>query len=157
MFTVAVRAADPGEAGARIAAVEIALDDILDDRPEMAVLLLKTAFVDRLEPVEVMEQHPIEDRPLWMLRAIDSRHIGKADSRGVPKLPEGGIGDQARNRSTAGYVQSIIKADLDQILTKPKEKPRRLGTDRDDSVSGFSLEKGLIWDFQGGLLNGWVS
>jgi hypothetical protein len=40
MFTVASRAADPGEAGARVAAVEVALDDILDDRPEMPVLLL---------------------------------------------------------------------------------------------------------------------
>ena len=34
MFTVAVRTADSGEAGARVAAVEIALDDLLDDRPE---------------------------------------------------------------------------------------------------------------------------
>jgi hypothetical protein len=39
MFTVAVRAADPGEARARIAAVEIALDDLPDDRPEMAALI----------------------------------------------------------------------------------------------------------------------
>jgi hypothetical protein len=34
MFTTTVRAADLGEAGARIAAVEIALDDLPDDRPE---------------------------------------------------------------------------------------------------------------------------
>jgi hypothetical protein len=31
-----------------------------------------------------MEQHPIEDRALRMARAVDSRHIGKADSRSVP-------------------------------------------------------------------------
>jgi hypothetical protein len=34
LFTVAVRTADPSEAGARITAVEIALDNLLDDRPE---------------------------------------------------------------------------------------------------------------------------
>jgi len=87
LFTVAVRTADPSEAGARIAAVEIALDDLLDDRPEMTVLLLKTALVDSQEPVEVMEQDPIEDRVLRMSRTVDSRHIGKADSRSVPKIP----------------------------------------------------------------------
>jgi len=105
MFTVAVRAADPGEAGARIAAIEVTLDDFPDDWPEMTVLLLKTAFVDRQEPVEVMEQHPIEDRALRMARTIDSRHIGGADSRCVPRLPNWRIGSWARNRSTTGYTQ----------------------------------------------------
>jgi len=42
---------------------------------------------------------------------------------------------------------------LDQILTKPTEKPRRSGTDRDDPVSGLSLQKDLTWDFQGGSKN----
>jgi hypothetical protein len=84
MFTVAVRAADPGETGARIAAVDVALDDLPDHRPEMAVLLLKAALVDRQEPVEVMEQDPVEDRALRMARTVDSRHIGRADSRSVP-------------------------------------------------------------------------
>jgi hypothetical protein len=46
MFTVAVRTADSGKARARIAAVEVALDDFPDDRPEMTVLLLKAALVD---------------------------------------------------------------------------------------------------------------
>jgi hypothetical protein len=70
---VAVRAADPGEARARVAAIEIALYGLLDDRPEMTVLLLKTAIVDRQEPVEVMEQDPIEDLTLRMARTIDSQ------------------------------------------------------------------------------------
>jgi hypothetical protein len=56
MFTVTVRTADPGEAGARIATVEIALDDLLDDRPEMTVLLLKAGLVGCQEPVEAMER-----------------------------------------------------------------------------------------------------
>jgi len=41
------------------------------------------------------------------------------------------------------------KNHLDQILTKPKEKPGRLGTDRDESVNGFPLEIGLFQGFQG--------
>jgi hypothetical protein len=86
---MAVRAADPGEAGARIAAVEIALDDLPDDRPEMTVLLLEAALLGCQESVEVMEQHPIEDRALRMARTIDSRHIGATDSRSVPRLPRG--------------------------------------------------------------------
>ena len=45
VFRMAVRAADPGEARARVAAVEVALDDLLDDRPEIPVLLLETALV----------------------------------------------------------------------------------------------------------------
>jgi hypothetical protein len=32
-------------------AVEVALDDLLDDMPEMTVLLLETALVDRQENV----------------------------------------------------------------------------------------------------------
>jgi len=84
MFTAAVRAADPGEAGARVAAVEVALDDLLDHRPEMTVLLLEAALVGCQEPIEVMEQDPIEDRALRMARTIDSRHIGRADSKSVP-------------------------------------------------------------------------
>jgi hypothetical protein len=87
MFTAAIRAADPGEAGTRVAAVEIALDDLLDDRPELAVLLLETALVRCQEPVEVMEQHPIEDRTLRMARTVDSRHIGRVDPKSVPEIP----------------------------------------------------------------------
>jgi hypothetical protein len=34
-----------------------------------------------------MEQHPVEGRALRMARTIDSRHIGKADSKIVPEIP----------------------------------------------------------------------
>ena len=84
MLRLAVGTADAGKPVARVAAVEIALDDLPDGRPEMTVLLLKAALVDCQESIEVMEQHPIEDRALRMARAVDSRHIGKADSRSVP-------------------------------------------------------------------------
>ena len=38
MFRLAARTPDPGKAALRIAAVEIALDDILDDRPEISLV-----------------------------------------------------------------------------------------------------------------------
>jgi hypothetical protein len=79
-----VRTADAGKAAARIAAVEVALDDLLDDRTEEAVLLLETSLILGQEPVEMMEQHPIEDGPLRMSRTIDSRHGGRMASRNGP-------------------------------------------------------------------------
>ena len=53
----------------------------------MTVLLLKAVLVDRREPVEIIEQHPVEDRALRMARAVDSRHIRRADSKSVPEIP----------------------------------------------------------------------
>jgi hypothetical protein len=105
MFNVAVRTADPGEAGTWVATVEVALDDFPDDWPEIVIFPLEPRFVFDDESLEMMEQHPIEDRPLRMARMIDSRHIGATDSRSVPSLPKGRIGSQARNRSTTGYTQ----------------------------------------------------
>ncbi len=102
---MAVRAADPGEARAGVAAVEVALDDLLDDRPEIPVLLLEAPLVFGQEPVEVMEQHTVEDRAFRMSRTIDSLHIGNADSRSVPGAPEGCIGGWAEDRLTTGYTQ----------------------------------------------------
>jgi len=51
---MAVRTADAGEPAARIAAVEAALDHLLDDRPEKTVLLLEAALICFQEPIEVM-------------------------------------------------------------------------------------------------------
>jgi len=42
---MAVRAADPGEALAGVAAVEITLYDFLGDRPEIPILLLEASLV----------------------------------------------------------------------------------------------------------------
>ena len=83
-FRVAVRTADAGKAAARVAAVEVALHDFLDNRPEEAVLLLKTALVFRQKPIEVMKEHPIQDGALGMSRAIESGHIERMASRNGP-------------------------------------------------------------------------
>jgi len=69
-----VRTADAGKPAARIAAVEVAVHDLLDDRPEEAILPLESALIFGKEPVEVMEQHPVERSPLGMSRTVDSGH-----------------------------------------------------------------------------------
>jgi hypothetical protein len=124
---MAVQAADPGEAGARIAAVEVALDDFLDDRPIMTVLLLEAALVGRQEAVEVMEQQAAEHRALQMARAVDSRHIGKADSRSVPRLLIGSLVEAGREIGQRpapwkvsprenGYIESFNGKMRDELL-----------------------------------------
>jgi hypothetical protein len=69
-----IRAPDAGKAAARIAAVEVALDDLLDDGPEKAVLPLEAALILCQEALEMMKKHPIEDGPLRMPGTIDSGH-----------------------------------------------------------------------------------
>jgi hypothetical protein len=44
-----------GEPAARIAAVKVALDHLLDNGPKEAVLLLEAALIFSHEPVEVMK------------------------------------------------------------------------------------------------------
>ncbi len=39
------QAADPGEAGARVGAIEVTLDDLPDDRPEIAVFPLEPGLI----------------------------------------------------------------------------------------------------------------
>ena len=67
------------------AVIKIPLDHFFDDRPEVAILLLKTSLVFRQEPVEVMEQHPVKDGPLRMSGKIEFRHGGRAASRNGPR------------------------------------------------------------------------
>ena len=89
MFCPAARAPDPSKSAAGIAAVEIALDDILDDRPEEAVFPLKTPLLFRDEPLEMMKKHPVENGAFRMARAVDSRHIGNEASRNAPGTGQG--------------------------------------------------------------------
>ena len=77
-----------GKPALRIAAVEISLHDLLDDRPKIPILPLETGLILGQELIEMMEEDPVEDGPLRMARAIDSRHIGKADSRNMPGVRE---------------------------------------------------------------------
>jgi hypothetical protein len=83
-FLTTVRTPDAGKHAARVAAVEVALNHILDDRPKEAVLLLETSIILGQEPVEMMEEYPVKDRPLRMSRTIDSRHSRREASRNGP-------------------------------------------------------------------------
>jgi hypothetical protein len=84
VFRPAARTADPRKSAARIAAIEIALDDLLDDGAQIAVGLLETLLVLRQEALKMMEQHPVENGPLRTARTIDARHIGNKESRNAP-------------------------------------------------------------------------
>ena len=67
-----VRAADASKPAARVAAVEVALNHVLDDWPREAVFLPEKLFILRKEPVKIMEEHAVEDGALRMSRTIDS-------------------------------------------------------------------------------------
>jgi hypothetical protein len=84
---MAVRTADAGEPTAGVAAVEVALHDFFDDRAEETVLLLEAILILSQEPDEVMEQNPLEDRPLGITRTIHSRHGGRKASKNGPTSP----------------------------------------------------------------------
>jgi len=88
VFPVAIRAADPGEARAGVAAIEVAADDFPDDRLEISVFPLEAPLVFDEEPLEMMEQHAVEDHALRTSRTVDSRHIAKADSKSVPAVAD---------------------------------------------------------------------
>ena len=57
-----------------IATVEIALDNILYDRPEISIILLETILIFCKKPLEIMEKNPIEDRTLWVMLMVDPCH-----------------------------------------------------------------------------------
>jgi hypothetical protein len=58
----------PGNTRAGVGAIEIALDHLLDDRPEKTVLLLKASLIISQEPLEMIEHHPVEDRTLRIMK-----------------------------------------------------------------------------------------
>jgi hypothetical protein len=81
-----IRTVDPGKARAGVSAVEIAVDDLPDDRPEISVFPLEAPLVLDAEEVEVMEKHSVQDGALRMARTVDSRHIGNPLSKSVPGM-----------------------------------------------------------------------
>ena len=83
-----VRTADAGESATGVPAVQIALHDFLDDRPEEVVLLLEPALILHQKPVEIVKKHPGENRAFWMTRTIDSGHSRSHESRNGP-IPSG--------------------------------------------------------------------
>ena len=58
-----VRTPDPGKPAAGVAAVEVALHDLFDDRPEKTVRFLEASLIIGQERLEMMEKHPIRNPP----------------------------------------------------------------------------------------------
>ena len=83
---MAVRTADAGEPAAGIAAVEVALDQLLDNGTEEAVLSLETVLILSQETIEVMKKHLVENRPLGMSRTINPCHNRSFSSGNGPSL-----------------------------------------------------------------------
>ena len=79
-----VGTADAGKSVARVAAVQIALYDLLDDQPKKVILPLETSLILGHEPVEMMKKHPVKNGPLRMSGTIESRHSGRMASRNGP-------------------------------------------------------------------------
>ncbi|GEM_PF-2616922 len=69
-----MKTTDAGEPALWVAAVEIKLDDFLDDRTEVTVLLLEAAIILGPELVKIMEHHPVEHGTFRMSGTIDSCH-----------------------------------------------------------------------------------
>ena len=65
---------DAGNPAHRIAAVEMLLNNILNNGTEIAILSLKPALVFSEKLLEVMKKHPVEDGALRMSRKIDPCH-----------------------------------------------------------------------------------
>jgi len=84
MLRTAVRTADAGKSAARVAAIQVLLHDLFDDRPEIAVLPLEPSLILRQKSLEMVEQHTVEDGPLRMPGTIDSRHGERRASRNGP-------------------------------------------------------------------------
>jgi hypothetical protein len=79
-----VGTADADKPAHRIAAVEIALDNILDYRTEVPVLLLKTILIFCNKFVKIMKQHPVEHSPFRMTLTVNPCHGSRDDSKIVP-------------------------------------------------------------------------
>jgi hypothetical protein len=80
-----VRPSNAGIPPMRIAVIQIELYDFFDGLPEEASLLLIAALKLRQELIEMMEQYQIEDSPLRISSAIDSRRGGRKASKNGPK------------------------------------------------------------------------
>ena len=71
-----VRAPDAGKAAHRIAAVKILLYNILDDWPEIPVLLLEPIFIFSKELLKIIKEHTIKNRVFRMMLTVNPCHAG---------------------------------------------------------------------------------
>ncbi len=81
----AVGTPNTGKATHGIATVEILLDNILDDRTEISILLLETVLIFCKKPLKTMKKDPIEDRALWVMLMVNPCHNRDKDSGNGPE------------------------------------------------------------------------
>ncbi len=84
VFSPTVGTADAGKPAARIAAVQVALHNLLDNGTEEAVLFLEAMLIFCEEAVEVMKKHSVKGGPLRMSGTINSGHSRSFSSRNGP-------------------------------------------------------------------------
>jgi hypothetical protein len=65
---------DTGKPAHGIAAVQVLLDNILDDWPKEAVLPLETILVFTKEPIKIKKEHPVKHRVFRMTLTVDPCH-----------------------------------------------------------------------------------
>lgn len=116
MLRTTVRTTDAGEPAVRVAAIEIALDHLLDDGSEVAVLLLEAALVFGQKAVEIMEQHPIKNSLLRMARTINSGHNRRSRIKKRASLPEARLPPMCAWKRAPG--PSLFASESHQELTK---------------------------------------
>ncbi|MFB0565992.1 MAG: hypothetical protein ACETWK_09985 [Candidatus Aminicenantaceae bacterium] len=64
---------------------------LLHNRTKIAILPLEAALIFGQEPVEIMEEHPVESDALWMSGTVNSCHGKQRNSRNEPEgcwIPE---------------------------------------------------------------------
>jgi len=76
---------DAGKPTHRVATVEILLNNILDNRPEIAVLLLETIIIFPKEPLKGIKEHTIKNRVFRMSLPVDTCHGSRDVSGNRPK------------------------------------------------------------------------
>jgi hypothetical protein len=80
----AVRTPDAGKPAHRIAAVEVFLNDILDDGTDIPVLLLEAILILSQKRLEIMKKHPVKHCEFRMTLSADPCHGRKDDSQNGP-------------------------------------------------------------------------
>jgi hypothetical protein len=91
---------DAGKATHWIAAVEILLDNILDYRTDLPVLLLKTILIFTKEALKIIKEHPIKNRVFRMTLAVDPCHGSRDVSKNRPRSRK-----EPRRPDTLGMLQ----------------------------------------------------
>lgn len=70
-LTSTVGTADAGKPTHRIAAIEILPNNVLNNRPEITVLLFKTILIFSKKPLEIMKEHTITHSSFRMTLTVN--------------------------------------------------------------------------------------